>query len=404
MFTFANYRILGSIYEGAYTAIYRGVQHKTGTPVIIKVLKNAQDLRETARLKHEYQIAKNLDIPGIVRPLSLETDNNQLALILEDSGGTPLSDLIVARSVNLATALRIAISLTDTLGALHRSNIIHKDIKPRNIIIDTATSDAKLIDFGIATRLSQESQRAGNPQQLEGTLAYMSPEQTGRMNRVVDYRADFYALGVTLYEILTARLPFQTTDAMELVHSHIARRPTPPHEMQPALPKIVSDIIMKLLSKTAEDRYQHAYGLKADLQKCLEQLEANGRIEAFPLGLHDVSDMCHSPQKLYSREAEVGALMAAFERASQGSSELMLVAGYSGVGKSALVNEMHKPVARERSYFIAGKFDQYKRNIPYASVIQAFQDLIRQILTENEDRIARWKEHLAEALGTNGQL
>jgi predicted ATPase/signal transduction histidine kinase/CheY-like chemotaxis protein/tRNA A-37 threonylcarbamoyl transferase component Bud32 len=405
MRTFANYRILGPIDEGVYTAIYRGVEHETGRPVIIKVLKNAQNLRESARLKHEYQIAKDLDIAGIVRPLSLEDDNNQLGLILEDSGGTPLSDLIAARSLNLVTTLRIAISLTDTLGALHRNNIIHKDVKPRNIIIDdTATGHARLIDFGIATRLSQESQRAGNPQQLEGTLAYMSPEQTGRMNRLVDYRTDFYTLGVTLYEMLTARLPFQTTDAMELVHSHIARRPTPPHDLQPALPQIVSDIIMKLLSKTAEDRYQHADGLKGDLQKCLEQLEADGRIESFPLGQHDVSDMFHIPQKLYGREAEIGALMAAFERVGQGASELMLVAGYSGVGKSALVNEMHKPVARERGYFIAGKFDQYKRNIPYASVIQAFQDLIRQILTESEDRIARWKEHLAEALGPNAQL
>ena len=292
----------------------------------------------------------------------------------------------------------------------------------------------KLIDFGNATVLSRENPSIRSPNVLEGTLPYLSPEQTGRMNRALDYRTDFYSLGATFYELLTGLPPFTVTDAMELIHCHLAKQPEPPHRIQPEIPIVVSHIVLKLLAKNAEDRYQSAYGIKADLQRCLDDLREHGTIAPFPLGQQDASGKFQIPQKLYGREAEVETLLAGFERvAGSGSgewgmgsgensnptpysllptpsrtipshSELMLVAGYSGIGKSALVNEIHKPITRKKGYFIAGKYDQFQRNIPYSALIQAFQELIRQLLTENPAQIDRWRSQLLHALGSNGQV
>ncbi|MBW4493241.1 MAG: AAA family ATPase [Oscillatoria princeps RMCB-10] len=412
MLAIPGYQIAEAIYTGVSTVVYRGRRQRDFEPVVLKLLnKEYPTPEELAKFKQQYEITQNLDLPGAVKSYSLETYQNSLVLVMEDFGGQSLKDFITAHRLNLLEFLRIARQLAETLGQLHQESIIHKDIKPQNIIINRETGQVKIADFSLATLLSRESQSVSNPNLLEGTLAYMSPEQTGRMNRSIDCRTDFYSLGVTFYEMLTGELPFPTSDPMELVHSHIAKMPVPPREAGELeskgvgeIPKPVSDIVMKLLAKTAEDRYQSAWGLKADLETCLNQLQKTGKISDFPLGTQDFSGQLQIPQKLYGREKEVAALMACFDRAAAGTAEMTLVAGYSGIGKTALVSEIHKPVVRERGYFIAGKFDQFKRNIPYSALIQAFQDLMRQLLTESEAQIEAWKEKLLDALGTNGQV
>ncbi|MBW4450276.1 MAG: AAA family ATPase [Spirirestis rafaelensis WJT71-NPBG6] len=403
--TIAGYNLIEVISDGTSTCVYRATREPEQTSVIIKTIKaEYPTIEQLTRLRHEYQILQSLEIEGIVKPLTLESYHNGLALILSDFGGEPLTNFIIAQNFHLSNFLQIAIQLSATLAQLHKHNIIHKYIKPKNILINAKTGQVEIIDFSISSRLSSENQTVTNPNLLEGTLAYMSPEQTGRMNRSIDYRTDFYSLGVTFYQMLTGQLPFEATDLLELVHCHIAKTPVLPKELNPEIPQAVSDIVMKLLAKTAEERYQSALGLKADLEQCLRKLQANGEIEDFIVGQLDSYSQFIIPQKLYGREKEVSTLMAAFERVSLGATEIMLVSGYSGIGKSSLVNEVHKPIVRQRGYFISGKFDQFKRNIPYASLIQAFQELIRQLLTENADKIADWKAKILEALGSNAQV
>jgi serine/threonine protein kinase len=261
---------------------------------------------------------------------------------------------------------------------VHERGLIHKDIKPANILVDPASGGVWLMGFGIASRLPREHQAPAPPEVIAGTLAYMAPEQTGRMNRSVDSRSDLYALGVTFYEMLTGRLPFTAADPMEWVHCHIARQPVPPNERVARVPEALSAIVMKLLAKTAEQRYQTAAGLASDLRRGLEEWESHGRIDPFPLGAHDASDRLLIPEKLYGREREVDALVAAFDRVvAQGSTELMLVSGCSGIGKSSVVNELHKALVPPRGLFASGKYEQYKRDIPYTTLDQAFQSLVR---------------------------
>ncbi len=409
--TIAGYNIIEVLYEKSDIVVYRGVQELDHSSVIIKTLKSEYPkLQELSRLKHEYQLLSPLDIAGILKPYTLENYQHGLALILSDFAGKPLASFINTEYLNLNNILQIVIQLADTLAELHQQQIIHKDINPYNILINSDTK-VKIINFSIASQLSRENPSLSHPNQLEGTLAYMSPEQTGRMNRLIDYRTDLYSLGVTFYEMLTGQLPFQSSDPLELVHCHIAKTPTPPSELNSQIPLIVSDIVLKLLSKTAEDRYQTALGLKADLEVCLKMLQS-GNISYFPIGKLDKSSQFLIPQKLYGRETEVATLINAFVRVASpqekrvglGATEMILVSGYSGIGKSALVNEIHKPIVGKRGYFISGKFDQFKRNIPYSVLIQAFQELIRQLLTETTEKIALWKSKLIEALGANGQV
>ena len=301
--------------------------------------------------------------------------------------------------------LRLAVALSAALGRLHGRGLIHKDIKPANVLVDSATGQVWLTGFGIASRLPRERQSPEPPEFIAGTLAYMAPEQTGRVNRSIDSRSDLYSLGVTFYEMLTGSLPFTASDPMEWVHCHIARQPATPSERLRNVPTAVSAITMKLLSKTVEERYQTAAGVESDLRRCLSEWETQGRIEDFALGDHDTPDRLMIPEKLYGRDREVDTLLTAFDRiVAGGRPELVLVSGYSGIGKSAVVNELHKPLVPPRGLFASGKFDQYKRDIPYATLAQAFQSLIRPLLSKNEEDLRKWRDALREALDPNGLL
>lgn len=397
----SDYLPLEKLYEGRESIIYRATRVSDQKSVIIKTSKSDKpSAREIAQLVHQYEIVKDLNLDGIVKAIALESSGAKQLLILEDSAGQSLSSILEQRAIGLEEGLEIAIKLSDAVGQLHRKGIMHKDLKPHNVIYNQEQKIVKLTDFGIASRLQQTESLQHN-RHFEGTLAYTSPEQTGRMNRVVDQRSDLYSLGVTFYQLFTHFLPFQGKDALELVHSHIARSPTPPHELNPHIPVVLSQIILKLLSKSSEDRYQQAEGLKADLQLCLERLQQQGEIAIFPLGVHDLAEGLRIPQKLYGREEELQILLDAFERVSAGPNEFVLVSGYSGVGKSALINEIQKPIVRQRSFFIKGKFDQTKRDIPYASLLQALQELVEQVGREPAERIAGFKEQLEEQIGNN---
>ncbi|MDZ7964357.1 MAG: AAA family ATPase [Nostoc sp. DedSLP03] len=416
-----GYRIGERIYTSSRTLVYRALRESDQTAVAIKLLKNCYpSLIELAQFKNQYTITKILNVPGVVRIYSLENCHNRPALILEDFGGISLKEYAdtwrqgfrkVASEENisrfypefLSEFLQIAIALADILADLYHHQVIHKDIKPANILINPTTKEVKLIDFSIASMLPRVNQLSTSPTVLEGTLAYISPEQTGRMNRGIDYRTDFYSLGVTFYELLTGQLPFQSDDLMELVHCHIAKQP-PLLGNREEIPQILCDIVMKLMAKNAEDRYQNALGLKHDLQICLDQLQETGNIIPFQLGHRDVCDRFTIPEKLYGREAEVAMLLATFERVRQGTSEIILVAGSSGIGKTAIVNEVHKPIARQRGYFIKGKFDQFNRNIPFFALVQAFRDLMAQLLTESDAQINQWKTQILSTLGESGQV
>lgn len=372
---------------------------------MIKMLRgDYPSAREAAKLELEHGLLASIDLSGVVKALSLERLENGPAIVLEDFGGAPLNALIASGQLDLPASLRVALSIAKTLAELHERQILHKDIKPHNILCNLATDQIKLIGFSVATRVGRETPRLAHPDALEGSLAYMSPEQTGRMDRGVDHRTDLYALGVTLYEMLTGVLPFQTKDPAELIHSHIAKDPLSPHQRSAEIPEVLSDIVMKLLAKAAEDRYQRAEGLAADLEVSLERWREHRSIEPFPLGKQDINDVLLIPQRLYGREAEVSTLIRSFERAAQGPPSLLLVTGGAGVGKSALVHEIHKTIARCGGEFIAGKFDQLHRSVPFAAFTQAFRDLIRQLLTEPQATLAAWKAKLLTALGRSGRV
>ncbi|MEM6751848.1 MAG: AAA family ATPase [Cyanobacteria bacterium P01_C01_bin.38] len=461
-----GYSIKEELYNGSRTLVYRAIRDSDEKPVVIKLLKNPYpNFNELLQFRNQYTIAKNLDVHGIVSVYSLEVYQNSYALVMEDFGGVSLREYIKRGEITSAEdILSIGVQITDIIQNLHQNRVIHKDIKPANILIHPQTKQIKLIDFSIASLLPKETPEIKNPNGLEGTLAYISPEQTGRMNRGIDYRTDFYALGVTFYELLTGELPFKSDDAMELVHCHIAKMPPEmkPHpnpllgkergqeigkEREQEIPQVLSDIVMKLMAKNAEDRYQSALGLNYDLKVCLKQLQEIGYIEYFEIAQRDICDRFIIPEKLYGRENEVGELLAAFERVSgvtsctscsqalpgntylealplcrqaepasthykaepcnegkEGKAELMLVAGFSGIGKTAVVNEVHKPIVKQRGYFIKGKFDQFNRNIPYCAFVQAFRDLMEQLLSESDTQLSSWRERFLQSLGDNAQV
>lgn len=403
--TIPGYEINDCLYESDTTIIYRGLKTSDSQSVIIKILnRDNPSPEETGRFIREYEMTRKINLDGVIKIKALEKIRNTIAMVMEDTGGQSLDSLIPEKGMNHEQFLPLAISITDIIGSIHELEIMHKNINPSNIIWNQKNGNFRIIDFGIATSLASENPEVRSPGLMEGNLAYVSPEQTGRMNRTMDYRTDLYSLGVGFHEILTGSKPFIADDSMELVHCHIAKPPRPVSATNPEIPGVISDIILKLLSKKAEDRYQTAAGLKNDLQKCVDQLRLSGRISSFEIGMDDLSDRFHIPQKLYGREKELEVLLEHFDRAGKGAMEMILVKGFAGVGKTALVMEIQKPVVGKRGYFISGKFDQFMRDIPYSSLIQALKDLVRQVLTENADRIAYWKNRLIKALYPNGKL
>ncbi|ABA25205.1 serine/threonine protein kinase and signal transduction histidine kinase with GAF and PAS/PAC sensor (plasmid) [Trichormus variabilis ATCC 29413] len=427
MITLPGIAIQNKIYESSNSLVYRGIR-EDGVEIVVKMLKlDYPSPQELTRYRQEYKIIRSLNLEGVIKAYSQQDYQRTLVILLEDFGGESLEKWMQKRPdifcpMPLSTFLGIAIALCDILGRIHAANIIHKDINPGNIVFNLDTGVVKIIDFGVATQFNRTNPTFKSPHVLEGTLAYLSPEQTGRMNRMLDYRTDFYSLGVTFYELLTGQLPFPTQDILELVHCHIAKPPIPVHELNATIPKPISGIILKLMAKNAEDRYQSAWGIKADLERCAGQLAEMGQINAMSLGLQDVSEQFCIPQKLYGREVQTKALLAAFDRVArketfgeicqlesgienaQFNVELMLVAGYAGVGKTALVQELYKPITAKHGYFISGKFDQFRRNIPYSAIVDALQKLVQQLLGEPDEQVQQWQERLLTALGSNGQI
>ncbi len=404
MLNIPGFLIKTQIYESDSSLVYRAIRTEDQQQMILKILKeNYPTPEELARYRTEYEITKSLKLTGVVQVYDLQKYHNTLIMLMEDFGGESLRIFLENNSLTVAKFLPIAISITNTLAQIHQDNIIHKDLNPGNIVFNSTTEEVKIIDFGLATKLTPKNPIIKNLNLLEGTLAYISPEQTGRMNRSLDYRTDFYSLGVTFYQLLTNQLPFETTDTLELVHCHIARQPLPPAQLNPEIPTVLSDIIMKMMSKTAEERYQSAWGIKADLEQCWNQLQNIGNITNFPIATQDISEKFKLPQKLYGRDQEIEKLRTAFARVCD-QSEMMLIAGYSGIGKTVLVQEIYQQISQKYGYFITGKFDQYQRNIPYSALVNAFQELIKQLLTESEIQHHQWKEKILTALGRNGKV
>ncbi|MEP6490491.1 AAA family ATPase [Microcoleus vaginatus] len=434
-----GYRAIEQLYSGSRTLVYRGFSESDNQPVVIKLLKSEYPtFSELVQFRNQYTIAKNIENSGIVKHLSLEVYRNGFALVMEDFGGISLAEYITNDAWNLKEKitnslekfLQIALKICSCLESIYNNKVIHKDIKPQNIIINPKTQEVKIIDFSISSLLPRENPEIKNPNILEGTLAYMSPEQTGRMNRGIDYRTDFYSLGVTFYELLTGQLPFQSNEPMELVHSHIARQPIHPIALNPAIPQVLNDIVLKLMAKTAEARYQTVSGIKHDLEKCLKEYSERGTIQLFELGSRDIPERFVIPEKLYGRETEVSALLAAFHRVAcpqensatadfevspssspepqkfppRATTEIMLVAGFSGIGKTAVVNEVHKPIVQQRGYFIKGKFDQFRRDIPFSAWVQALQSFLQQLLTESVTQVQQWQAQILSALGDKAQV
>ncbi|MHC0062237.1 ATP-binding sensor histidine kinase [Nostoc sp. UIC 10890] len=403
--TIAGYQTIEQLYLGSRTQVYRAVRECDRLPVVIKLLKREYPtFSELVQFRNQYAIAKNIDIPGIIKPYSLEAYHNGYVLVMEDFGGVSLRQFTQGKILTLEQFLPIALQLLDTLHQLHQQSVIHKDIKPANILIHPQTKQIKLIDFSIASLLPRETQEIQSPNGLEGTLAYLSPEQTGRMNRGIDYRSDFYSLGVTFFELLSGQLPFESNEPMELLHCHIAKQPPFLCDFNPDLPLMLGEIVRKLMAKNAEDRYQSALGIKHDLVTCLEQWRETGKHTWFDLGQRDISDRFLIPEKLYGRESEVQTLLDTFGYVANGGSQLMLVAGFSGIGKTAVVNEVHKPIVRWNGYFIKGKYDQFNRNIPLSAFVQAFRDLMGQLLSESDSQLKQWQSKILAAVGDNGQL
>ncbi len=387
--------------------VYRA-QSRDNRQVLLKVPASSHPpVKAIHQLEHEHEAARGLDPAFAIRPLWIERGAGNIALVLEGFAGRPLAASLNA-PLDLAQFFGIAAGTVKALAATHRHGLVHKDIKPDNIFLHVAADGSiqvKLTGFGVASRQPRERQAPNPPKTIDGTLAYMAPEQTGRVNRSIDARSDLYSLGVTFYQMLAGRLPFTASDPMELVHCHIALQAQPPGEHNPAIPGTLSAIVMKLLAKSPEDRYQTAEGLNADLGLCAAEWQAQGSIEPFALGVHDIPSHLMIPEKLYGREREANLLLAAFEcMAATGKPELVLVSGYSGIGKSSVVNELHKALVSPRALFAEGKFDQFKRDIPYATLAQALQSLVRQILCRSEEEIAQWQKVVREAVGPNGQL
>ncbi|MBF0379769.1 MAG: AAA family ATPase [Magnetococcales bacterium] len=405
MQTIPGYTIREKLYESRQSIIYRALDESERL-VVIKILNNVFPTpHELAKFKQEYETScKFRDITGIIQTYALQEKQNSLMIVMEDFGGSSLKEHLTLGQLSIDDFLNVALQLCKAIINIHECCIMHKDINPSNIIWNKKTGVAKIIDFGISTMLPRETPKFSNPKYLEGTLAYISPEQTGRMNRPMDYRTDLYSLGATFYHLLTNTPPFAGVDALELVHSHLAKKPKPPLEHRTDISAPISEIILKLLQKEADQRYQSCHGLLADLEHCQKQWQTSHGFSSFPIGKQDFSDRFLIAKKIYGRQQQTTQLLETFAKVCAGSSEFLLVCGYSGVGKSALIQEIHRPVTDKQGIFISGKFDQFKRDIPYSALIQAFHELVLQLLAESPDKLNILKKRLQLALGNSGQL
>ncbi len=400
MMVISDYNVVEEIARNSFYVLFRAQRNKDGKSVLLKTAST--DLPTSAsqeNLRREFGIFGNLEIKGVARVIELVEDN---CLVLEDIGGNLLREFCGSNQPNLETFFKLAVELTTVLSEIHRREIVLNNINPDNILFNPETGEVCFLDFGCAARRASENQVFWKPNLTNSDLRYQSPEQTGRMNRAIDYRTDFYSLGVVLYELLTGNPPFDSGDPLELIHSHLARPPLSPSEINLQIPETVSEIVLKLLTKTADERYQNALGLKADLEICADEWARKHRITPFVLGSDDVSGKFSLPQNLYGREPDVRKLLSVFELVSEGAPALMLVAGYSGIGKTSLIQEIHKPIVLKNGYFISGKFDQVARGTPFNALIQAFRGLVRQLLTESDEQLDYWRRILTEALGANG--
>lgn len=406
MLNLPGYHVRALVHRGAGFTVYRGTRDRDALPVVIKIpTKEYPSLGELTRLKQEYEVATSLGVPGVVSCCGLEKHGNALALIMKDSGGVSLKEIARGAPLELGFFLDVAIRVAETLALVHERGIIHKNIKPSNIVATRDGRVVELIDFGVASLLSTQLQREPSSSSfIEGTLTHISPEQTGRINRNLDHRSDLYSLGITFYELLTGKLPFQSDDPLEMLHWHLARTPEPPSRLNPAVPEALSGIVRKLMAKTPEERYRTAAGLKADLERCRDARARGEVMSPGDIGNLDRHGVFQIPQKLYGRAAEVATLLAVFDRVCAGPPEMLLVSGYSGIGKSSLVHEVHKPIVARKGNYVAGKFDQYKRNVPYASFVQAFDSLIQQVLAEDARTVEEHRQRLRAALGANARL
>jgi len=401
----SGYTIQSTINEGERFTLLQAIRNADQKKVVLKFCRLELPVSDDlTSLQREYQILKQLDSPLVIKIYDLIKQGREIILVLEDIEGKSLKQFLANQAVDLETFFKIALQLTSALGVVHLKNIIHKDISPHNILINPTLLSVKLIDFGLSMQLNQETKDPLPPQNIEGNLEYIAPEQTGRMNRTIDYRADFYSLGVVFYEMLVGKLPFGTKDPLELIHSHLAKKQPDVHEVNSAVPKALAAIVDKLLAKTPEDRYASSFGLEADLLKCQSEWHQNHKIEPFILGQQDVSDRLTISQKVYAREQEVNELLEAYHRIVEGKRELLLLSGYAGIGKSSIVREIVKSVTATNGYFAKGKYERLNKTSAYTGFIQAFQELIHRLLSEPDTVVATLKENLLKAVGSNGQI
>lgn len=406
MIDLEGYHVKELMFKSKNSLVFSGVRNKDNLDIVIKIPNNNIPSQEDlSRMRFEYIITSKFTGQGVVKACGIEKYKHHYALILEKVEGKKLQEVIGQYEFSVPDKIQIAIDIAQSLLVIHQQKVIHKDINSSNILLNPQTKEVTIIDFGLSTELLSENAIVQNPEKLRGTLEYISPEQTGRVTHYVDYRTDFYSLGVTLYELFTNKLPFQSSDMLELIHAHIAKMPEPPHEVSEILPESLSLVIMKLLKKNPEDRYQTIDGLIYDLKNIRQaMLEEAPDMNHFVLGEKDFSRKFQIPNQIYGRAKEINTIVEAYEDTSQGNTVLCEVKGYSGIGKSSLIKEIHKPLLKNQGYFVLGKFDQFQRDIPYYGFKQAFEELIKQILTKPEEEISFWKKSLLEALGVNGKV
>ncbi len=401
-----GYQLLTPLHESGDSLVYRALKESDRTSVVVKVLKDQYPSPDKLNeYSWEFEINQLLkDRPGIVHFFGMERTHNSLFIVQEDFGAESLASLIQGRKLELEEQLHIATQIADALGIIHRSDIIHCNLCPANILVNPKTLQVKITDFGLASFPSKPRTHLSALELPAEALPYISPEQTGRMNRKIDHRSDFYSLGVTLFELLTGRRPFESTEPLELIHAHIAKPPPTAHMINPALPRVLSDIVLRLLAKNPKERYRSAIGIKADLDTCLRLLRQTGSVPAFELGAQDVSERLQIPALLYGRDQETKRLIEGFEHAAAGGKNLFLVAGPSGIGKSTYVQQLRASVVERGGFFILGKFELLQRDTPYEAFVSAFQQLTEQLLTESEQNLSRWKERILKALEPNAQV